>query len=1851
MNMFSINLTRLTRKALWLLLALLFVLLLIFQLFGASIRRPTGTTGSIACASVVSSKQNSYESYATMSVSAPGVVEAPSGRNLASMVDDEDEDGAVVLMSDIFLYPANIIVANGHKVEITGKMRAEAPKGKEALTTVWVDEDDDNDRDEGELITLKSSVMSSVYLYGGYDTIQTNGNRCNNISITMTGGEIGAIFAGGYYQNVTAKNVDIKILGGSVQYVDCGSQAGPLAESLTADAISVMLKDCRYRSNFPINGINKNSFRCNNVSVIDLADHRNADSYTRHKPIFASYISQIASSRYIFGGHVTIPDSIQIKADIIVVEDSACVNNMGMVQTASCKDAIMLKDAVWTGNEIETTHYEGDVLSYDYKSHTRVCSSCKQKICRNHVWVYPRHDESSHTKQCGVCGYSYTEDCTMKTTYDCSYIQQSKCVYCKNTNTTTDNSKLCTDTACTHPTKSVSTLPTTRHRTELLPDSLVEYDIRVKINCCGECKALLPFYIYDNGYHFFRDLTHASAYIADNNIASATIYMTCDAFEQDGNVSDELYTSGKITLEMNGCDIYNRQLIVRSGDITIKNSQFSGYNYSHIYGDDPITVPGKYKTPLDTDPAAKVTLDGCYVSMLEIYDMFASYKLGHVAFDCLDVDSKSKLTFKTGSDGQAECSVLAIKLLRVNPEIEKTILPFGYVLKECQGNGRWIRRYDINDQLPSYMGPMVSAAGVAKTGSVAIMPCTQHKVTSANAVSDSLHVGHCIYCKGKVIEEHEMSSAEPSDEFMHIKKCRLCGKNKGALGYHDYGADGTCAVSGCGHTAPVSVHGHYSAQKTYFSSFDEAFTAVNSANMFDTITMYEDQTNHLNVTLDKELAVIYRYNKTNLGVVSSSRIWIGPHIHIAGQNHTLYNEGAIKVPSETPYLYSLEMSGDTATYYHHNTDFNIKAAPGYSRMIFYSLKGSEPAKGIISPCGHLSTNAVYVQVTDNNGNLMAYHKDSCTNCGRVKYEDHVFPLQLSKQGQCEKCSVRRTSVVSALVYREGIDEPLKCRTLKAAWDSAVVYSQNNYTIPMAWMPTNKVHKTARIKVLKDVSLYNEGSSSPFCLEIPETCPDASIILDAIDDEGIEHTITGWGDDVNGIYADFVIKIEYGQLTINSGIYQGYHYGVHTSDYKKLILNGGTFKNGKKKNGTICDGLIGHVQTCKNIISCVPEGSALLVKSQGSQKLVLPGKVFLGWRYDGLGLHSVGSGVLAANGTVMPCPHSNYRVSEYVAPTCTDEGMKAHIYCNLCYARVLQESGERVFGLKAITIPALGHEYKGNDPVCTRCGLYKDAITVTGYDKNHNVVIDPEKYSEFETAWYSTYLQYTSMQLGYKEGASVDDFSHFEMTFDADVNMTPGQPLMDHATAPYKMTIDLRGHSLNLNDAVMMGNGTDLTITDSSNSGNSSVEGAFCLDSDVLSLTLDGVKWRTSDFKCQRLIMTNGAGLTFDGGGVDTAHVSLTTVSMENGCWMEGIGHSHFNLVAVDEGYGKEYDLDEAIVDLNHMVEITQQDCTGKWIDAVGTHYFDFTTDVDTARVIKVLNKDLHNIKVPASTCYRWYAEKSDVKHNIVNSGCYCTDCKFDTHHYLLKDDGNNYTNTVSRKYKGVDYARSFGAASVWEPLYIPMSIAPGDYTDVCDIADIYSFGQLYDTNGDGKLDAKDETWLIVDLMKEGVTDPYYPYLIRSKSKGLHLLNSSDNWLKSVPTSHPWYSCSTSHTKYDIIGTSMLTVNISQEDNTFVMNDGKFNVLGYRGDIAPLRWYMRATQNGSGYKNALAQAQANGIRVMVIGEDMSEETALQLLRGETVEVNLDGQRYTLDGRKAVNTQSGIQVLNGKTIMIK
>lgn len=1780
--MYLSHLSNLWQKVL--ITALSVLLFLAVLKLAAIVRIKQSTAGTnTSCAKVVTSSGNEFSSYLDIS--------AAQMRSEASATTGD----VVVFTSNVLLYPSHYICAEGHAVKIKGQTVAQA--GSNAMTTIWVDENDNGQEDFGETLTESSGLMSLVYVFGGSDNATT---ECDNISIQMEGGEIGAIFAGGFQQNVVANTVDIQITGGSVHYVDCGSHkdsedyrvflnnnSGKNSQCLKASqSINVLLRDCVYRSNLPINGIKVDSYACSNVTVQDYSEHRDIESFTRFTPIFKNYVLKLEQNSYLMGGKVTIPAEVDIEARVLVVKEDASIHNLGKVSIPRCEQIHMLDGSVWTGNPIKTAHANLSHDHYTYSDHYLSCSTCGMKDCRAHVWYYKYNSNGTHTKQCGVCGYSYSEPCEIVYEYNNSNVAvQKACKYCTNVSflNTTYRGK---PDACRH--SGVETITLDRHHADMDEGILNEYDI-VHSNAkqCSTCKALLPFTLTVGSQKtHFKTMSSLSKYIADQNIATADVKMNCDALYL-GATEDSLYTAGTINLDLNGCDI-DRSVRFVSGKINITNTLFKPTASSR-------PRYAKVGANRSSSFASGVVLsaDGCYFQSLSVGSASCpTVTLGNIRANYFYLYGNTRLSL----EGKVE---VGLRLYRNT--YNGVNLPNGYIIGEMLADGTWIPMYDHTSTIPQYLGQAVPV-GYTTTSYVAIMPCEDHVLTSIVNQGDAGHKGNCTLCGATAVENHDMTSAISQAATVihtdsHRLKCSLCSYTKGA-GYHDYDLGGKCLL--CREQAAASIRGTFSAKKIYFKSFDDAYaiatnpkylvsdeSATSRGHMVlyncDTIALYEDQTFTHKPAFD--MGVPYDY----FTITGKGKFTYGIRLFVEGNNHTLDFDGTLTfssaMRSDPLFNQGFEMSHDTkyaSALYQHPT-------AGYK--LFYPERGyyASVSNGYVTPtaCNHVKSEGgrggityyyTYSQVSDN-GYQMDYHNAECSRCRKIDQQPHNFAFFDGTNYLCDKCQAKKGSTYVARVYAEGSSAPTYCTSFSDAWSVAT--------------PAQSGGTQYTIQLLRDVIV-------PANVTLPLLYNDNNVVLIGTDDQGVEHTVKSAGNSTKEL-----IYAQYGHLTIKSGIFQGYRTAVKTQGTGHLTIEGGTFMPGLDTSGSYAG-----VTNTNGIRGNIKVGNVVM---KNGQRVTL----------------SASSTSFSGQVSPYSCSHSGAVRHEGIQRNCLYGGNYTCKYCDDCQCYVNLETGEQTYDLPMISSSGLGHQFVNG--VCSRCGSSKGALKYHRYDWSGQKV-ESGQFDDFSSLWAKI------CQLD----ADLEDVFEVQLQLQNDVNLSEYVVLGEVTGIIPLFTIDLNGHNLNLGNNQFNTPYTSLYIKDGTGSGTAVMTGINMPN--CMALTLDGVQLRTSKFRCYNLTMTNNAGIIFDGGIGNDAQVTLKNMTMANGCWMQGINCGTFDLNGVSQGMDYDIDGNDTFADLSHGLSSELQIGQDRWLALSGTSSFRFPTSVKQSNIVNVLNP---NGKV-ASSCFRWTAVKRDDPHQL--SGSYCTECKLNTHHYLLHDK-TEYNLIKKKTFLGAAYNRPFENGSVWEPLYIPMSIAPSAYAADCDIADIYSFGRLFDTNGNGKLDAGDDTWLIVDLMNSGKTVPNYPYLIRPKEgvDGI-TFQSVDNAVYGSKAGS--VSCGNSSETFVFQGSNSIDnehIPTYSAAAVFMLDDeGKLSQTDAT-TVDPQRWYAYIYKVAGSAE--LRPSYGNGIRVIMIGEDISQETALKLLRGESVEVDLNGQHYTLDGRKATATESGLKIVNGKKVIVK
>ena len=244
-------------------------------------------------------------------------------------------------------------------------------------------------------------------------------------------------------------------------------------------------------------------------------------------------------------------------------------------------------------------------------------------------------------------------------------------------------------------------------------------------------------------------------------------------------------------------------------------------------------------------------------------------------------------------------------------------------------------------------------------------------------------------------------------------------------------------------------------------------------------------------------------------------------------------------------------------------------------------------------------------------------------------------------------------------------------------------------------------------------------------------------------------------------------------------------------------------------------------------------------------------------------------------------------------------------------------------------------------------------------------------------------------------------------------------------------------------------------------------------------------------------------------------------------------------------------------------------------------------------------------------------------------------------------DGDLYTQPSDKTYAdGVTYTRSFSTAGLWYALYVPFPINIEEYADELDIAEIFAFCPIYDSNNDGEVTADDDDYLIVFKKTSGTTLPNKPYLIRMKSVTSCSIASADN--TAYAASEGSVECATTKKAYTVTGKYTPTEIVANDGQYYVSTKGSLSHLT-KGSLTmrPYRWVMTSADSGEGYDSTESLSK-DSYRIVVIGENIDEATAISAVRAFPDSPRAARALYNLSGMRVCedNTPAGIYVSGGK-----
>lgn len=251
-------------------------------------------------------------------------------------------------------------------------------------------------------------------------------------------------------------------------------------------------------------------------------------------------------------------------------------------------------------------------------------------------------------------------------------------------------------------------------------------------------------------------------------------------------------------------------------------------------------------------------------------------------------------------------------------------------------------------------------------------------------------------------------------------------------------------------------------------------------------------------------------------------------------------------------------------------------------------------------------------------------------------------------------------------------------------------------------------------------------------------------------------------------------------------------------------------------------------------------------------------------------------------------------------------------------------------------------------------------------------------------------------------------------------------------------------------------------------------------------------------------------------------------------------------------------------------------------------------------------------------------------------------------------DGTPYINDETSELDALTFTKTFSssAAGKWNAFYVPMSVNVEEYAGELDFAEIYAFCAMKDTNWDGVVDANDDNYLYVFPLTSGITKPNVPYLVRPSEAKTYVINSADNVLYAAAQGMVEFS--TARDKFTVTGLYEPFTVVAGDNNYYVSSTG---TLDYRTTgsttVKANRWIMHreSKEYGGGSGNAAA---SSTYRIVAIGEDIDEATAIKLINAANEQGTTNVEVYSLDGRKVNamrNLRTGVYIKNGQKIIVK
>ncbi len=367
---------------------------------------------ALLCGSMLLNGISLDEALARTNIIKPNISVTPKGKAPSKTIstsedtDNNDNDN-----------PHPAIYCNGHDVLITGAAAGNA--FDLTPTKIYIDENDNHIFEDGECQQLN---LSLVCVYGGSLVNGVNYDKYSREqTITMEGGEVAAIYAGGYtkIQSNYTHNVNINVTGGKIGYVSANWErsTGALGPDAMQGIVTITLTNCEYfGENYPTKSDPNSAESRQHVKLFDFSNHTYAltgNPWFSAERNFKAYVIQTGPGEYYMGGteEVVIPKERNLYAQKVIVDEGATIHNLGTISLRTCANGSYQNYGTWTGNPIKMPHQiSSDVIGHDATTHSQRCTLCGQEVAAAHIWKYIESATTAtshtHIRVCQICDYS-----------------------------------------------------------------------------------------------------------------------------------------------------------------------------------------------------------------------------------------------------------------------------------------------------------------------------------------------------------------------------------------------------------------------------------------------------------------------------------------------------------------------------------------------------------------------------------------------------------------------------------------------------------------------------------------------------------------------------------------------------------------------------------------------------------------------------------------------------------------------------------------------------------------------------------------------------------------------------------------------------------------------------------------------------------------------------------------------------------------------------------------------------------------------------------------------------------------------------------------------------------------------------------------------------------------------------------------------------------------------------------------------------------------------------------------------------------------------------------------------------